>query len=213
MSFARDGSLRVSLPFWVPYQAGIDFALARESWIARHRPAKTLTLQNKDRIGKAHRIEFKPTPVKQKPTVRVALNTITVLCPAELDLSHKHIQSAAERGAIRALKLEAEQLLPQRLDHLAKEYNFSYASASIKRLSSRWGSCSQTKDITLNLFLMQLPWHLIDYVLLHELVHTEHLNHSEDFWHRFERVLPGAKILRKQLKTYRTVVLPVRVEL
>ena len=210
MSFARDGSIRVSLPYWVPYKAGIDFAISREMWIARHRPVQNQVLLHKDRIGKAHRLVITQTAAKQKPTVRVARNTITVLCPAHLSVAHEHVQTAAERGALRALKLEAETLLPQRLKHLAQLHNFDYASTTIKRLSSRWGSCSQHKDITLNLFLMQLPWQLIDYVLLHELIHTEHLDHSVDFWKRFDSVLPGAKRLRSQLKSHRTVILPVR---
>ncbi|MDQ3123524.1 MAG: M48 family metallopeptidase [bacterium] len=210
MSFARDGSIRISLPFWVSYQAGINFARTRQNWITRHRPAKSLILQHKDRIGKAHRLVFNPTLITQKPTVRVSLNTITVSCPATLDITHRHIQTAAERGALRALKLEAEQLLPQRLEQLAIKYGFDFETVSVKRLSSRWGSCSQFKDITLNLFLMQLPWKLIDYVLLHELVHTEYLNHSVDFWKRFENVMPGAKMLRKELKSHRAVVLPMR---
>ena len=56
---------------------------------------------------------------------------------------------------------------------------------------------------------MQLPWHLIDYVLLHELVHTEQLDHSEAFWRRFEGVLPGAKRVRRELKTHQTAIAPL----
>jgi predicted metal-dependent hydrolase len=53
---------------------------------------------------------------------------------------------------------------------------------------------------------MQLPWDLIDYVLLHELVHTEHLHHGAGFWQRFDQVLPGAKQKRKALRAYKPSV-------
>jgi predicted metal-dependent hydrolase len=82
----------------------------------------------------------------------------------------------------------------------------SYHSVKVKRLASRWGSCSSNKVITLNFFLMQLPWPLIDYVLIHELIHTRHMNHSPDFWNDFERIHPGAKNTRNILKQYRPVI-------
>lgn len=208
LSFARDGSLRVSLPYWLPYQAGIQFAHSKKDWIVRNRPTQTQILHHFDRIGKAHTLVIKADFGTQRPSVRVAKNMITVSCPASLQAEHQTIQAAAVRGALKALKLEAETLLPQRLAQLAKQHNFTYKSSDIKRLSSRWGSCNQQKHITLNLFLMQLPWHLIDYVLLHELVHTEHLNHSAGFWARFEQALPDAKKLRKSLRNHRTTIVP-----
>jgi predicted metal-dependent hydrolase len=76
----------------------------------------------------------------------------------------------------------------------------------IRKLTARWGSCSSAKVITLSYYLMQLPWPLIDYVLLHELSHTEHMNHGSDFWGKFESVLPGAKVLRKEIRTYKPLV-------
>lgn len=207
LSFARNGMIRVSLPYWVPYQAGIQFAVSRKAWIDKHRPSGASLIQNKHRIGKAHRVIFIPGSVA-KPTVRVQSNQIRVLHPAASLPALPSVQAAVGRGALKALKIEAEQLLPQRLDALARTHGFDYKSVGVKRLSSRWGSCSQAKDITLNLYLMQLPWDLIDYVLVHELVHTEHLDHSAAFWRRFESVLPDAKQRRKRMKQYRTIIEP-----
>jgi predicted metal-dependent hydrolase len=207
LSFTRSGQVRVSLPYWLPYQAGIQFAIARRDWIDKHRPSVGSLLQDQHRIGKAHRIAFVTGDVS-KPTVRVQHNQIRISHPAASLPAMPAVQAAAERGALKALKIEAEQLLPQRLNALAKAYGFDYKSVKVKRLSSRWGSCSQAKEITLNLYLMQLPWNLIDYVLVHELVHTEHLNHSAGFWKRFENVLPDAKQRRRQMKQYRTVIEP-----
>ena len=206
LSFMRDGTVRVSLPYWVPYQAGIEFARQRTDWIASHRPSNSQQLQHEDRIGKAHRLIFRPEPSRERPTVRTARNQIVVSYPASMSPLQSTVQKAAERGALKALKLEAEGLLPQRLRQLAAMHQFEFRGVGVKKLASRWGSCSQFKDITLNIFLMQLPWHLIDYVLIHELVHTEHLDHSADFWKRFEQALPGAKKLRKELRSYQTKV-------
>ncbi|HET8992036.1 MAG TPA: M48 family metallopeptidase, partial [Candidatus Saccharimonadales bacterium] len=68
------------------------------------------------------------------------------------------------------------------------------------------GSCDQSKNITLNLYLMQLPWHLIDYVLLHELTHTVVFKHGPDFWAEMDKYLPDSKSLRSEMKDYKTTV-------
>ncbi len=207
LSYARNGDIRVSLPYFVPYEAGIAFVKSKTDWLITHRPAKSAQLSQGHRIGKAHRLNFVVSP-QQSARVHVGHNKITVSCPVSTPSTHQSVQQAAIRGAHKALKLEADQLLPQRLASVAQKYGFTYKSVTTKRLSSRWGSCSQNHDITLNIYLMQLPWHLIDYVIVHELVHTEHLNHSQEFWKRFEEVLPNAKALRKELKTYPTSVQP-----
>lgn len=208
LSFSRDGSVRISLPYYVPYQAGINFARSRLDWIQKHRPVESTSLSDGDRIGKAHRLKINKATDVSTARVRLKDNTVVVSCPVDTPTTHISVQKAAERGALKALKREADQLLPQRLRELANKYGFTYRSVTTKRLSSRWGSCSQNKEIILNTYLMQLPWDLIDYVIIHELTHTEHLNHGGGFWERFEQVLPNAKKRRKLLKTYRTAILP-----
>ena len=104
---------------------------------------------------------------------------------------------------IRFLRLEALKHLPDRLHTLASLYNFTYSSVKISKGKSRWGSCSSKKNINLSLFLMKLPLHLIDYVILHELCHTIEMNHGPQFWELLDGVCNGkAKALRKELKTY-----------
>ncbi len=206
LSFARDGSIRVSLPYWVPYQSGVSFALQRKDWIDEHRPDKPALLHSRARIGKAHRLAIEQRIESQGVRVTVRQNVINVLCPVDTPVTHASVQKAAERGAHKALKVEADRLLPQRLEQLARQHHFTYHSVTTKRLSSRWGSCSQLKEIVLNIYLMQLPWELIDYVILHELTHTEHLNHSAQFWQRLEQALPNARALRKQIRQHRTNV-------
>lgn len=208
ISFGRDGAVRVTLPYWVPYKAGIDFVKTKQDWIAKHRPNHQNLLSDGDRIGKAHRLRFKPRVQSGGCRVKIVHNVITVSHPKDKDPYGSEVQKAAERGALKALKIEADKLLPQRLETLANKHGFSYKNVSTKRLSSRWGSCSHQKDIILNTYLMQLDWELIDYVIIHELVHTEHLNHSAGFWKRFEEVLPDARARRKLLKTHHTVITP-----
>jgi predicted metal-dependent hydrolase len=207
MTFAGN-DVRVSIPAWTPFAAGFKFALERQDWLHKHQPARPMPYEEGMRIGKAHRLYFIRSPGTTKPSVRVTAIKVRITHPADLPPTDRAVQAAAERGAKKALQAEAAILLPQRLRDLAEKLGYSYRSVSVKQLKTRWGSCDNNRDITLNYYLMQVPWHLIDYVLVHELTHTEHLNHSEAFWARFERAMPGAREIRKQLKPYRTSVLP-----
>lgn len=209
LGFGRDGSVRVSLPYYVPFQAGISFATSKAAWISKHRPEQSISIRQGDRIGKAHRIIFFTKDAIARPAGRVTETLIKINLPPNMQSWEDKAQAAAERAAHKALKLQADKLLPQRVELLARQHQFTYRSVQAKRLSSRWGSCSQHKDIVLNIYLMQLPWHLIDYVIAHELVHTEHLNHSAEFWERFLQIMPDAKQRRKEVKAHRAALTPL----
>jgi len=200
LSIGADNSVRVSLPTWVPYQAGVAFISSKKAWIAKHKKSEIL-LKEGDQIGKSHRMRF-ATKDQLKPVTRVTKADVTITIPVATDPASKTVQDLAKKAAMRALKQECEALLPIRLKQLADKHGFTYNSVHVKRLKSRWGSCSQQSDITFNIFLMQLPWQLIDYVILHELVHTKVLNHSKQFWDVFDSCLPGAKKLRRELHDY-----------
>jgi predicted metal-dependent hydrolase len=207
LSVSLAGEVRVSLPYWLPYDAGARFALSKVDWIqARLQERTTNSLADGQPIGKSHHLAFISDPITTKVTARVQGQQIRITHPAFLDATDTEVQTIAQRAATRALRLQAERLLPLRLKDLAETHGFAYKSASVKRLSSRWGSCDNEKNIILNLYLIQLPWHLIDYVVLHELTHTRALNHGPDFWEEFEKHLPDAKKLRRQIKQYRPVV-------
>lgn len=204
LSVSASGEIRVSIPAWAPYKAGLDFARSRQDWILMQ-AKQPAVLTHGQSIGKAHRLEFIAAPVS-KPAGRIKGTIASVSYPPEYDLESPEVQAAARRISERALRLQAEQLLPQRLSSLAAMHGFNFKSVSIKRLKGRWGSCDQAGNVVLNLFLMQLPWDLIDYVLLHELAHTEVLRHGPDFWAVMERVLPGAKIHRAAMRRHNPVV-------
>ncbi len=96
-----------------------------------------------------------------------------------------------------------------RLKELATQHGFFYRRACIRNQKTRWGSCSSQNNINLNVSLIKLPEHLQDYVILHELVHTVHKNHSKAFWAKLDEVAGGkAKHYRQQMKQYRVGVIP-----
>jgi predicted metal-dependent hydrolase len=205
LSVAPSGEVRVSIPTWAPYSAGVAFARSRQAWIIAQKPP-TNTLQEGQPIGKAHHLHFEIDNRLEKPGGRLRATEAVVKIPASLHIEDPLVQQAARSVSIKALRTQAEALLPQRLAFLAAEYKFRYRSVSVKQLKSRWGSCDSKKNIVLNLFLMRLPWDCIDYVLLHELTHTEFLEHGPNFWAALEKTCPQMKAIRKILRTYQPVL-------
>jgi predicted metal-dependent hydrolase len=205
LSVTASGEVRVTIPAWAPYSAGLKFARSRYDWILSQKRLNP-SLAEGQLIGKAHHLSFIVNTSAAKPTSRVTLGSISVNYPEGLATTDPAVQKAAQDGSIRALRAQAEQLLPQRLAGLAKTHDFTYSGVSIKRLKSRWGSCDQNKKIILNLFLMQLPWEYIDYVLLHELMHTRVMRHGPDFWRAMTALQPDTASLRKNLHRYQPVL-------
>lgn len=72
----------------------------------------------------------------------------------------------------------------------------------LSRAKTRWGSCNSHGVIRLNWRLMQMPIHLVDYVVIHELSHLIEMNHSPAFWHLVESICPAYQTARKELKTF-----------
>jgi predicted metal-dependent hydrolase len=205
LSIASDGKVKVTVPFWATYNAGLEFADSKKSWIQLNRPDRPGLLGHGQHIGKAHRLVFDHTESGELRT-RIAGSEIRIGRPKGMMITHPDVQQAAHKASIRALRTQAQKLLPVRIKQLADKYGFEYSSVQVKQLTGRWGSCDTHKRITLNLFLMQLPWHLIDYVLIHELTHTKHLNHSADFWAEFMRHEPRAKLYRKEIRTHKPIL-------
>lgn len=205
LSITSEGKVRVSIPAWAPYRSGLEFARSRLSWIEAQMHAPHVLVDGQA-IGKAHRLVLVADASSQKPYSRRKEGSVTVTYPLHLSSDDPAVQAIAQRAAVEALRHQAEQLLPQRLATLAAKHDFTYKSVSVKRLRGRWGSCDQDHNIVLNLFLMQLPWELIDYVLIHELVHTKVLRHGPDFWAAFSEVTPHAKQLRTRMKEYQPML-------
>ena len=87
-----------------------------------------------------------------------------------------------------------------RLRLLAPRLSVQPSSISIRAQKTRWGSCSSRGVISLNWRLMLVPGHLADYVLVHELCHLRHLDHSPAFWSLVASVLPEHRRLRAELR-------------
>jgi predicted metal-dependent hydrolase len=93
--------------------------------------------------------------------------------------------------------------LPARVKELEALHGFSVRRITIRNQRTRWGSCSRTGAISLNWRLIQTPDFVRDYIILHELAHLRHMNHSDLFWDEVQRLCPEYFEAEKWLKQNR----------
>jgi predicted metal-dependent hydrolase len=151
---------------------------------------------------KKHKLIINKTDDKEI-TARISGGEIKVFYPGHLEVEHNSVQFFIRRVIEEALRIEAKQFLPARVNELASKYNFNYNKVFIKNIKSRWGSCSKKGNVNFSLHLMLLPIELIEYVIIHELAHTVEHNHSKNFWAVLNKIYGNAKTVDRKLRDYR----------
>ena len=201
--------IRVSLPKWVTYLQAIKVVERRKEWIIRN-SQKINQIENRKTIftpesnfkTRNNQLIFEQKNI-EKAKVLVKDGYIKVTYPPYKNITDADVQKQINSGIERALRIEAKEYLPFRVKELAKIHGFKYEKVMIRNSKTRWGSCSYKNNISLSLHLMRLPGYLIDFVILHELMHTRIKNHSKEFWVALEVIAGDVKKLRKELKQYR----------
>ena len=133
------------------------------------------------------------------------LGVMQIVCPPQADFTDENLQNWLRKVIEESLRRNAKSILPSRLASLSKQCGLPYSSVKINSSQGRWGSCSGTGSINLSCYLMLLPPHLMDYVLLHELSHTKEMNHGPRFWELLDSMTGGrARALRAELRRFNT---------
>ncbi|MFZ4582022.1 MAG: M48 family metallopeptidase [Paludibacter sp.] len=202
--------LKVSLPIGVTEKDAMTFInskrksiLAKQNKLKHKKENHDLELSfDKKIITLTFVVEVKPV---ERENIFIALKdgVLTIEFPIRGDLQSPTAQEHCWNGINYFLRKEAKRLLPDRTKQLAGKFGFYVGDIKIQSSKSRWGSCSRARSINLSMFLMLLPAHLIDYVILHELCHTKEMNHSPKFWAWMNRVTDNNSTnLRTELKKY-----------
>lgn len=203
VSVKADKSVLVSFPFYVSGKEALAFVNKNGTWIREQQGKMNLHLTkiepNSELKTKLHTIRFIPGTENK---VKINGSEIQIRI-SDFDSDEGH--SFIDNYLTGVYRYEAKRLLPVRLEELARRYGFEFNKVTIRNNRRNWGSCSSKNNISLNLQMMKLPVELIDYILLHELVHTEVKNHGPKFWERLDEVSDGkARELSKQVKNYST---------
>ncbi|MEL6193888.1 MAG: SprT family zinc-dependent metalloprotease [Bacteroidota bacterium] len=209
--FAKDSQLLViESPDGTLSEEVRNFVEAKSSWISRqyqrrksyHQQRRTF-LDNFSLIGEIpylgimHKVQFLPS-VKTRVEYMPGKLTIYV---REKDI--KHGEKALLQSALIA---RAKVEFPELTYKWAKITKSEVKSVRVKNQTTRWGSCSTLKNVNLNWHLIFLPKNLVEYVIVHELMHLREMNHSPAFWNHVATYCPDYKKLDKEVDTYRWVI-------
>lgn len=208
LSMATDGRLQASAPRYTPViaiKAMVNASRPKIQKLFMHHLTPAVYVSGQQ-IGKSHRLTVVPVADTQQPSIRVQGQNIMLRLPQGTTLDSADIQRLIRDNVIKVLRTEAKAYLPRRLRYLADSYGFKYERVRFSHAGTRWGSCSSNGTISLNIALMKLPRELIDYVIIHELSHTKHMNHSQAFWDLVGAYDPDYKKHRKLIKLEHPII-------
>ncbi len=194
-----DGGVRATIPRGGSRAQAVRFVREKIDWIQRERYRAAVQQAaggwvREDRVLlDGHEWPVTPATAGQPGAVRFADHEVRVPNPA-----------AGAAGLVKAIETYLRRLaasaLPRRLLDLAAPLGLQVAGVTVRDQRSRWGSCSPSGRISLNWRLIQVPPSVRDYVLLHELAHLHHPDHSRRYWKELERICPWHREARAWLR-------------
>lgn len=201
ISVAPNGSLSASIPYYAPLilLRRIIGSSRTQLRVLVEKQTPKYSLSHGMAVGKSHKLSV--VSADNTEIMRTNQNIVLRLHPAD-NLCDIHVERLVRAEIIKALRIEAKAYLPMRIKYLSQKLGCTYGRTRFSHTGSRWGSCSSTGTISLNIALMKLPFELIDYVVIHELCHTKQMNHSPMFWDLVKAADPDYKKHRNQLKTH-----------
>lgn len=195
LTIDENAELVIRAPLRLSIKKIQDFINEKESWINR----KQAIIQNqiKDVTSNQNKLlylgSFFPININQSATKDLMFTGEEFIAnsiePNPLSLSIK-----------KWYKKKFREIAIPRVTYFAEQHNLMVNQIRIKNQKTMWGSCSSKNNINLNYLLLMAPMKVIDYVIIHELVHTIHRNHSLDFWSSVESIMPDYKEHKLWLK-------------
>ena len=172
-----------------------EFINEKSSWIIKNKNLIKLRLQNteKDQNNLLYLGEYFPIKKNIKSLKKVSFN-------GEEFITNLENQSQLSNALKIWYKDKFKELAIPRLNYFVDKYDLTVNQVRLKRQKTLWGSCSSRNNINLNFLLIMAPLKVIDYVIIHELVHTIHKNHSDNFWSAVEDIMPNYKDPKNWLK-------------
>jgi len=199
----EEGRVAVVVP-WSTTKAKVEELLSKKTqWIREklllnrdHHPPKPKEYVSGEcftYLGRNYRLK-----VEAGPTKLVTLNSgrLVVQVPPSVQKREQYVRNAL----VDWYRERALEKLRQKVDRYAKVVRVTPSSVGIKTFKGRWGSCSARGRVEFNWRVIIAPNRIVDYVVVHELAHLRHHDHSPEFWKGVERVVPDYQERREWLK-------------
>lgn len=203
----RRGRVRVAYPWFSSRERALQFLDTKLDWVRatldKQRDIASARVIRPPFRTRRHELRVVSDTEATQATIRVTDDAITLRLPATTDIADAEIQEIINKVVTEALRREAREFLPPMVEAVSRRIGLSYRSVTVRATRSKWGSCSSRNDLSLSVYLMLLPDHLIEYIITHELCHTIHRNHSAAFHSLVDHHLGGReKELNRELKQY-----------
>jgi hypothetical protein len=190
----RDGAARVTVPRGGSLRAAREFAERHTAWVERQiqerqtTPAAPAWGNGTEFLFRGETVVLTVAAERQR----------AAFADQEFSLHPGGVRQHVERH----LQTLAAAELVVRTNELAAQHGVTICRVIVRNQRSRWGSCSVRGTISLNWRLIQTPPSVRDYIILHELMHTREMNHSDRFWRHVEAVCPAWREAEKWIRRY-----------
>jgi predicted metal-dependent hydrolase len=187
-----------------------QFLLQKEKWIERHMaefaeiavrfpPKKLVQSERFPFLGEQLSLRFVPTPLKQVFFSRHQ-GFLQMHLPENgwNGFQEEDLQTYFPR-LLKFYQREAEKFIQERIKIWSEQMQLYPNALNFRNQKSRWGSCTSKGSIQINWRLIGAPVEVIDYILIHELAHLRHMNHSSEFWKLVEKHCPEYPVSEKWL--------------
>jgi predicted metal-dependent hydrolase len=194
----RDGSVTVRAPLKMSVKAIEEFVVKHAEWVEKKQAEVAAILPEK--VRQYEEGECFLFLGQEYPLEIVRSNKKLVL-----EDSFKLAESEKENAEVifrHWYRKQASRIIGERVALFAERYQLPVGTIRITSARTRWGSCSPKNNLSFSWRLVMTPLDVIDYVVIHELAHTIHHNHSKRFWKLVEKWMPDFKEKRKQLRKY-----------
>ncbi len=201
----------VSLPMMLSYKAALFFIDKKQEWIKKklkeidkhkHNYVNNIIENGFKTHNRSLRLFF---DTEDKCIGNIDEEFVNMHFPKSWDTEMVKTQEMIRDFLKKVLVLEAKEYIPQRVKTLALKHNLRYKDIRIGSAKTRWGTCRQDNRLTFSCYLMLMKDELIDYIILHELTHIIHKNHSKDFYNMLNKLCDGQhKRLNAEVKNFKT---------
>ena len=201
------GGLEVVIPTRFPRKLVAGLVAEHADW-ARHQLARQAQLCESISLPSELRLDFdgSTTAIRYHSALQQAQGELFIDPADEVIEVEAGDQRAASAELRYWIRQRARRLLPPLLQDISTQTGLAYNRVSIRSQRTRWGSCSNRGNISLNDQLLFLPTDTVEYLMIHELCHTRHLNHSKAYWTLVQQHCPAYRVHEKRLGQSRNLV-------
>lgn len=203
-------AVKISAPYYVSDRQIFKFVEEKSDWIEKHfakhfykrKHHQAPQFSSGDKFllqGQAYNLVVRR---KLSKRTKIELKPLHIEVAIDAQLSEKEAKTAVKKALINFYKKIAGLVIAERTEYFANLYGLRYKNITIKTLKSRWGSCSREKNLNFNWRLIMTPTTILDYVVIHEVCHLKHLNHSQRFWDLVAVHCPQHKQAKKWLREH-----------